>query len=288
MTPRFRAKGLYRYRITRADTGEERWLLAHGEAVFSGPGEQASALSYTGTLEDITDEVRLEQDLRDEQARLRLALSAGELAVWELNLQTNVVTSSKELNRLYRFPDDYRPELAELQALYAPGERERVEAETSEKLAHGETSINVEVKHVWPDGVAKWIGVRAQILFDDLSIPHRVIGVAMDNTERHLAEERLVTTARELQHRVKNSLTIVQAIASQSLRSARTKEEGIVTFSGRLQAMAAATELMTRGDWQTVQVRDIVAEITAPYLDDERPQFRDQRRHWRGGKPTRG
>jgi PAS domain S-box-containing protein len=273
LDPKIRAKGLYRYRITRADTGEERWLLAHGEAVFSGADEDASALSYTGTLEDITDEVRLEEELRDEQARLRMALGAGELAVWELNLQTNIVTSSKELNRLYRFPDDYRPQLAELQALYAPGERERVEVETSEKLAHGETSVNVEVKHVWPDGVTKWISVRAQIIFNDRATPDRVIGVAMDNTERHLAEERLVTTARELQHRVKNSLTIVQAIASQSLRSARTKEEGIVTFSGRLQAMAAATELMTRGDWQTVQVRDIVAEITSPYLDDSGRNF---------------
>jgi two-component sensor histidine kinase len=82
-----------------------------------------------------------------------------------------------------------------------------------------------------------------------------------------LAEERMLTTTRELQHRVKNSLTVVQAIAAQSFRSAKTKEEGLAAFTGRLQALATATELITRGNWATVAIEDIVAEIIKPYRD---------------------
>jgi PAS domain S-box-containing protein len=258
----------YRYRITRADTGEERWLLAHGRAVFTDVAGQLRAANYTGTLQDITADVQIEQVLQDESARLQLALSAGELAVWELNLKTNEIVTSPALNRLYRLPEDSHPSIEEFQRLYAPGERERVEAEVTAALAAGETFVRFEAKHLWPDGMTKWIGVRAQFTMDETGAPKRVIGVAMDVTERRLAQERLEVTARELQHRVKNSLAVVQSIASQSFRSAPTKEAGLEAFSGRLRALAAATELLTRGDWQTVAIREIVSEIVRPYADE--------------------
>ena len=275
LDPKVRSQETYRYRITRADTGEERWLVAHGGATFSDASETARPISYVGTLQDVTDEIRLEQSLEDERVRLTLALAAGELAIWELDPRSNAITVSGELNRLYRFPEDAHPRMEEYTALYAPGEVDRVQAEVVATLASGDTSIRYEAKHQWPDGLVKWIGVRAQVMLDprDKS-PIRVIGVAMDVTERHLAEERMLTTTRELQHRVKNTLTVVQAIATQTFRSTKTKEDGLAAFSGRLQALASATELITRGNWVTVDIRDIVAEITQPYRVDRSERFR--------------
>ena len=274
LDPKLRTQETYRYRIARADTGEERWLLAHGEATFSDSTETARPTSYIGTLQDVTEDVRLEEALEDERARLRLALTAADLAIWELDPRTNAIVTSRELNRLYRFPEDSKPTAADFGALYAPGEAARVQAEAHASLARGETSIRFEAKHLWPDGVVKWIGVRAQVTLDpkDRS-PIRVIGVAMDVTERHLAEARMLTTTRELQHRVKNSLTVVQAIAMQTFRSAATKEAGLAAFSGRLQALAAATELITRGNWATVSIADLVNEITSPYRDAGSSRF---------------
>lgn len=274
LDPKMRSRETYRYRITRADNGEERWLLAHGGAVFSGETAEAETLSYTGTLQDITEDVRLERMLTDEQARLRLALAAGDLAVWEVDIATNTVTSSPELNRLYGLSDASTPTLDDFRTRYAPGEWARVQGEAEANVARGEKSIRFEARHLWPDGTVKWISVRAQLVVDAESVPQRVIGVAMDVTDRRLAEERLLVTARELQHRVKNSLTVVQAIAAQTFRSAKTKEEGVATFSGRLHALAAATELVTRGNWTTVSVRGVVDEITSPYRDDAGARFR--------------
>lgn len=273
LDPKVRGHETYKYRITRADTGEERWLAAHGSALFSDDGPDARPLRYTGTLQDITAAVRLEQALRDEQARLQLALAAGDLAIWQLELSTNKVTTSRELNRLYRFPDDSSPAYEEFLSVYAPGERERVEAEAAASLARGEPSIRLEVKHVWPDGVVKWIGIRALVDLDQQGRPVRVIGVAMDVTERRTWEETLLTTARELQHRVKNSLAIVQSIASQSFRSTRTKEEGLRTFSGRLKALAAATDLLTKHNWTVVSVPELISEIISPYREDGHDRF---------------
>jgi two-component sensor histidine kinase len=115
--------------------------------------------------------------------------------------------------------------------------------------------------------VEKWISVRAQIILDEQGSPVRVIGVAMDVTERRRYEDRLRLTARELQHRVKNSLAVVQSIAAQSFRGSRSKEEGIAVFTGRLHALASATDLLTNGNWEAVPVIEIVEEIVTPFND---------------------
>jgi PAS domain S-box-containing protein len=269
LDPKLRSQETFRYRITRADNGEERWLLAHGGAVFTDNSDSAKATSYIGTLQDITDEVLLEQALEEDRVRLELALAAGELAIWQLDARSNAIVASRELNRLYRFADGATPKTEDYLNLYAPGEMARVQAEIAASMAQGDTAIRYEAKHQWPDGTVKWIAVRAQVMLDprDRS-PSRVIGVALDVTDRHLAEERMLTITRELQHRVKNSLTVVQAIATQSFRSA-SKEDGLAAFSGRLQALATATELVTRGNWVTVAIDDIVQEIVRPFRDEQ-------------------
>ena len=268
LDPALREHAQYQYRITRADNGEERWLLAHGSAVFSGPGPDAKPLRYTGTLQDITEEVRTRALLEDQQTRLELAIGAGELAVWEIDLRTNTITTSPELNALYRFEPSARPTIEDFGALYAAGERARVEAETAEAMARGETAIRFEAKHQWPDGLVKWIAVRAQLNNGEDGKPVRLIGVAMDVTERRLSEERLRVTARELQHRVKNNLTIVQTLAARTFRSARSMESGITAFNGRLRALATATELLTSANWEHVSVADVVDASVRPYRDD--------------------
>lgn len=273
LDPNLRARETYRYRIRRADTGAERWVLAHGGAVFSGGRPDARALRYTGTLQDITTDVATERELEDERARLRLALAAGELAVWELVLASNEIVTSPELNRLYRFPADSSPSAEEFRALYAPGERERVEAEAAASFAAGESTIRFEARHQWPDGVVKWIGVRAQILSDAEGRPVRVLGVAMDVTQDRVHAERLAVTARELQHRVKNSLAVVQSIASHTFRNAPSKEGAVTVFSGRLRALGVATDLLTKGNWDDVPMRQIVEEIVQPFRDRHDDQF---------------
>jgi PAS domain S-box-containing protein len=265
LDPLIRSQENYRYRISRADTGEERWLLAHGGAAF----QHTRPTRYTGTLQDITEDVALQARLRDEQARLQLALSAADLAIWELDVASSSVTVSRELNRLYRFPEDATPSITEFQALYAPGERERVEGESAAAFAAGNRTIRFEAKHEWPDGVVKWISVRAEVLVNDQGVPTRVIGVAMDVTDRRRYEEHLHLTARELQHRVKNSLAVVQSIAVQSFRGSRSKEEGVAVFSGRLRALASATDLLTRANWEAVAVRDVVDRILQRFRDVE-------------------
>jgi PAS domain S-box-containing protein len=265
----------YRYRITRMDTGEQRWLQAFGEASFLERDGRLQPVSYTGTLQDITDAVATEHALEEDRARLKLALDAGHLAVWELDITTSVVTPSPELNALYRFPADAHPTLDEFRAVYAEGERERVEADSTAKFARGETAIDFEAKHVWPDGVTKWIGVRAEIQIGNDGQPERVLGVASDVTERRRYEEQLITTAQELQHRIKNTLAVVQTLATQTMRSGKPVDDALADLNGRLHALARSSDLVTRPGGLGATIEELVREVTSPYRSmDGTEQFR--------------
>jgi two-component sensor histidine kinase len=83
---------------------------------------------------------------------------------------------------------------------------------------------------------------------------------AADLIERKQAEERQALLANELNHRVKNTLAIVQALAQQSFRGADLPEEPRRAFEGRLQALASTHDLLTREDWEPTDLAEIVTD----------------------------
>jgi PAS domain S-box-containing protein len=270
--PRLREQEPYRYRIIRPDTGEERWILGHGEATFETVGGVEKATRYTGTIQDITEQKRADDALIESEARLRLALEAGQMAVWELDVDTQTIAHSPQLNALCGFPPEANPTPADFRARYAPGERERIEREGQAVLQRGERQIQTEFKMIWPDGTQKWMLLRAAYAPGSPDRGQRVIGVLMDVTERHATEERIRTVAEELQHRLKNSLTIVQTIATQTFRD-RQEVDGVDSFLGRLRALAAATDIVTLNDWSSAEISQVVAEITQPFRDERGDSF---------------
>jgi two-component sensor histidine kinase len=83
--------------------------------------------------------------------------------------------------------------------------------------------------------------------------------------ERHL--ELLVA---ELNHRVKNTLAIVQSFAHQSFRSAKSSEDGVKGFEGRLIALARAHNLLTRQNWDSIGMDELVRTCLAGTEEPER------------------
>jgi PAS domain S-box-containing protein len=274
LDPAQKRSEIYTYRMRRADTGEVRWLMAHGRASFTAIDGVEKAVSYVGTLQDVTEQKTAEQNLMESEARLRLAISAGRMAVWELDIKTDRLTPSPDLNELYGFARDANPSRDDFRARSAPGETERTQAEAAQMMAKGETQFQVETKIIWPDGTPKWLAVRAQVISDADGVPTRAIGVAMDITARRELQDRLTLVARELQHRVKNALTVVQTIASQTFREPRPYPEALEAYSGRLRALAAGTEIVTREDWSDAGVREVIEGVIAPYRGTDNDPFR--------------
>jgi PAS domain S-box-containing protein len=248
----------YRYRIHRADTGEMRWLHAFGEPLFENINGTPVAVRFIGTVQDVTEEVVAQQRLADEEARLRLAIEASGIAIWELDLANQTVTHSPELNRLCGFPPDARPTLEELRSRYAPGERERLEREGAAARARGETSFQTEIHHIWPDGTEKWLSLRAQVAPGETGYGGRVIGALVDITEQKRKEEQLGLLLAEFSHRIKNSFSVLQSIVSQTLQGESVSEEARSKLAGRLRAMAYAHDLASEGAWNNASLSEVV------------------------------
>jgi two-component system CheB/CheR fusion protein len=84
------------------------------------------------------------------------------------------------------------------------------------------------------------------------------------------AEQHQRLLVDELNHRVKNMLTVVISLATQTLRRSQTLEEFSATYLGRIRALTAAYSLLSSESWQTVGLRDILTEELRPFLAADR------------------
>jgi two-component system CheB/CheR fusion protein len=86
-----------------------------------------------------------------------------------------------------------------------------------------------------------------------------------DITERRRKEQHQDLLLAELGHRIKNTLTVVQSIAAQTMRRSASLEAFYQQFSQRLQALARAHDLLSAGDWHQARLREVVGEPLRPY-----------------------
>ena len=92
-----------------------------------------------------------------------------------------------------------------------------------------------------------------------------IVGVSVDDTARKAVHDHQQLLINELNHRVKNILTIVQSIASQSLRGEQPLAHARRTFEARLYALAAAHGLMVNVGWRPVSVRALAQTALEPF-----------------------
>jgi PAS domain S-box-containing protein len=97
-----------------------------------------------------------------------------------------------------------------------------------------------------------------------------VVGVtcaAVDITERRKGEEHLRLLLRELTHRSKNLLAVIQAMARQTARHAGSTETFLDQFGARLQALASSHDLLVRESWHGVALQELIRSQLGPYLN---------------------
>ncbi len=85
-----------------------------------------------------------------------------------------------------------------------------------------------------------------------------IAGSTRDVTERNRHEQHLQLLINELNHRVKNSLVMVQSIARQTLRTAEGLQDANDKIEERLMALASAHDVLTRENWHSADIRDLV------------------------------
>jgi PAS domain S-box-containing protein len=168
----------------RSQDGAYRWHLARAVGLHDAQGRVSR---WIGTNTDIDDQKKISQQLLESEARLSLAIGAGQLAVWDYDIAGARITSSPALNKLFGFPADANPSPEDYRGRYAPGEAERLAQIGRDAMLAGGSELEAEVRVLWPDATEKWLLIRAQ-LFD---AGRRAIGVVIDTTQRKQAEQEL-------------------------------------------------------------------------------------------------
>jgi PAS domain S-box-containing protein len=170
-------------------------------------------------------------------------------------------------------PDEPVTAEAFLSALH-PKDRERTLA-AIEKAQHPEDALEYDVEHRVRgvrDGVERWVAANGRAQFVD-GVAERMTGTARDITERKHWEEHTQLLMREITHRSKNLLAVIQAMARQSRVGSRTVADFEARFSGRLQALAASHDLLVQRNWHGVSIAELVRSQLGHYLDDHASQI---------------
>lgn len=96
--------------------------------------------------------------------------------------------------------------------------------------------------------------------------------IVRDISERKEQEEHLRLVMRELSHRSKNLLAVIQAMARQTARSSSDLEEFEKNYSQRLQALSASQDLVVNQNWHGAPLAELLRSILMPFADgvDER------------------
>jgi PAS domain S-box-containing protein len=273
LDPALRRPAVYRCRIRRPSDGAVRWVRATGTAEFASEGPDAPAIRYLGTVQDVTLEEESAAQLRESEARLRLALDAAGLALWELDTASGQLTPSAELNRLLGFPEDAAPTLEEARSRYAPGEQDRVAAEGAAIRAAGGDRMQTTARFLMPDGSERHLMIRAQIAPSSDGPAPRVIGVMADVTEERLRELRLEVINGELRHRLLNLIAVMSAIVRRTLEGSDRQ----AVLQGRLQAFGEGIQAMLQAKEDAAELSDLLKRIIQPFDDHDRISFEGPR-----------
>jgi PAS domain S-box-containing protein len=172
----------HEYRILWPD-GTIRWLHGRGEAVYNAAGESIKAI---GMVQDITEQKRIEAELREKESRLIEAQRISHIGSWVTNLQTEEIYWSDELFSIYGVS---KQELGRVKILdwVHPDDR-KAGREAIESYTRGDSKLDFECRIIRPDGEMHWIHNRGELVYDENGQPLKTLGTVQDITERKRIE----------------------------------------------------------------------------------------------------
>ncbi|MFZ3322716.1 MAG: EAL domain-containing protein [Usitatibacter sp.] len=181
-------------------------------------GADGKVVGTMVTIADLTQRKLTEAALRESESQLRLAMDAAQLGMWYWETESDRFTYSEGLNVLFGRPaESSLANYRDLRERVHPDDRELVDATLRHAIKQGE-DFTADFRVVWPDGSVHWIANRGQVHRGTDGRAQRLIGVAMNITERKIAEQRVAHMAHHdaltgLPNRVLLRDRIQQAIA---------------------------------------------------------------------------
>jgi PAS domain S-box-containing protein len=247
------------YRVRHRD-GRWVWVWDRGMAMRDGSGALHRVIS---SMIEITARKQAEDALRESEARFRHLADSAPALIWLTDADGRLTFVNMHFEYIFG---------RSVEKIVPRGWRELVHPDDIEAFVGGfvgalpaRIPFAREVRVLDKAGTVRWFRTEAVPRLDDAGAFLGYTGCAVDVTEAKVSQEQQEILINELNHRVKNTLATVQAIAAQSLRSERDAGEARQAFESRLFALSRAHDVLTQESWQTANLRDIVERAVEPY-----------------------
>jgi PAS domain S-box-containing protein len=250
------------HRIVRRD-GAVRWVYVKGRVSFIGDGSERLPSRGLGLVLDITDRKLVEQSLARSEERFRALVESASDIVATLDLEGRITSVNPAVERVL----GYKPQelIGTPLSHFIPSDEEAMHQSMLQRKLDGERSTQYEMHLLGRDGRQRFtLEVNSKLMLDVDGKPAGIHSIARDVTDRKAAEARQAVLIRELQHRTKNMLAVIQSIATSTLRRGSDLETARNALVGRLHALAHAQEFVASGAGGGAPLRDLVdAELAA-------------------------
>jgi PAS domain S-box-containing protein len=241
--------------------GSTMWVRKVARAV-QGFGGQALII----VCEDITERKKTELALAEREAQLGLAGKAARVGSFVIDYATEQIQTSPGFAAAAGLAEE-TDELTceEWRSHLLPDDLARFEALRNRVFAERRRELNMEYRIVGADGEARWVESRGLVSYDGDGHPTRLVGVHIDITERKRAEDQQRRLVAELDHRVKNALATVQAVAAHTMQASSSMEHFVAALDGRIRSMGSTHELLSHRRWLGIPLAELVERELVPY-----------------------
>ncbi|NEU14919.1 PAS domain-containing protein [Methylobacterium sp. BTF04] len=206
------------------------------------------------------------------EERLRFTQEAGRIGSWTLDIATMSLDASEGCKANFgRDPKAAFTYEAWIEGVHSD-DRTRMKAAVSDAIA-GQSHYDHEFRITYPGGAVHWIHARGRASYQPDGTPLTIAGISLDITDRKRVEDHRDLLAKELAHRVKNTLATVQSIIRHTLRTSASLEDAEALLESRIVALAAAHEVLIRDTWEGATLGDVVAVALRPFGAEQADRF---------------
>jgi PAS domain S-box-containing protein len=248
----------------RGPDGRQLWLEETAKGEFNAAGQLQC---IKGLTRDISERKEAERALEERNMQLSLAGRAALVGSFAVDYQTGEVQVSEGFAAIHGLPEGTgRTTRSEWKAGVHPEDLPRVIEMRNRTFREQRREFGVEYRITRSTGEVRWIEARCFVSYGSDGTPERMVGVDIDVTARRRAEEHQRVLVAELDHRVKNTLATVSAVASRTQGASVSVADFAAKLAGRIQSMAATHELLSGRQWKGISVRELVQRELAPYM----------------------
>lgn len=246
--------------------------LGHGRPVKA----MSTAISEFAVIADAL--LAAERTLAEREFELQAVLETAPAAVWfTYDPQARKVIRNRFAAELMGLPTDTRKSFGTTDLVIdtialQDGHTVSREDRPLSRAMRGEQTDNQEFAYILPNGVQRTLLSSARPIRGTSGNVIGAVQVSLDISERKRGEEQRKLLVNELNHRVKNTLAVVQSIASQTLRNATSLPEAGRALASRLVSLAKAHDILTQENWSGADLREVVTAALSPHADTSRFQ----------------